>query len=364
MKVAIIHDSLSYFGGAERTLLSLADAFPQADIITSLFNKNIKEFRWLQDRIKKKFSIYHSLLTERIVFKPVFQLYWETINLTKYHIVLTSSDALSSKSIVTSPNTLHICYCHTPPKYLYPEKPRYEENKSIFPIARHFFISYLRSLDFISAQRPDILIANSKTVRERIKKYYRRNAQVIYPPVSVPSNAPSKKYSSDYYVSAGHSSRAKGTDLIIKAFNNTQKKLMILGSGKLFSKHQKLAGKNVHLLGHVDERTKWKYLKKAKAFISAAVDEDFGIAAVEAMAHGVPVIAYRSGGLTETVIEEKTGLFFDEHTPKALNETIDRFERIKLDPLTCFNHAKQFSQERFLREIKLMVNNAYEEKIK
>jgi glycosyltransferase involved in cell wall biosynthesis len=222
----------------------------------------------------------------------------------------------------------------------------------------------MRIYDFVAAQRPDFFIAISRAVQSRINKYYRRNSVLIYPPVPVPDTPPRHKNVKDYYILISRLYKAKGVNIAIDAFNSLGQKLIIVGKGSELKRFQKKAGPTITFLGFLNEKAKNRYLSQAKALIFPSFDEDFGIAPVEAMAHGVPVIALYSGGSKETIIDKKTGIFFHEPTPKSLIKAVRLFESLNFNPEDCYRQAKHFSEERFEKEIKKFLQVAINKKVK
>ncbi len=262
-----------------------------------------------------------------------------------------------------------ICYTHTPPRYLYGyatarDWKKHKSFAAVAEIANHF----LRMTDYNSSKNVDFFIANSEEIAGRIKKFYRRDATVIYPPVD---NAISNfkfqitnKNKKNYFLTGGRLARAKGIDVIVKAFNENGLPLKIFGKG--FAGYQEELKKEVRsknqesrieFLWEVTDKEKLELMRNAKAFIFASYDEDFGITPVESMSVGTPIIAFRSGGVKETVVDGKTGLFFEENTPEALNAAVKSFEKLKLDPKDCIKQAEKFSSARFKKEIKEFVNS-------
>ncbi len=205
----------------------------------------------------------------------------------------------------------------------------------------------MRQTDFVSAQRPDLFIANSRTVSSRIDKYYRRDAVVIYPPVAIPNKKDMKRVIKNYYVYVGRLYRQKGIDLLINTFNKTGKKLIVIGTGREYKSFLSVSKSNIIFKGYLSELEKNKIVAKAMGLIFPAIDEDFGIVPVEAMALGVPVIAYYSGGVRESVIEGKTGIFFHEFSSNSLINALKRFERMKFDPSECYRQSEKFSVKKF-----------------
>lgn len=360
LKVAIIHDSLIEAGGAERVIKTFLKIFPQADLYTSLVKRGDPQLEGLQERVKKAWKGIPFIDNYKTISKLLVHLYWESLDLSEYQIVISSSDVFSSKSVLTLPSTLHVCYCYTPPKFLYPEYPPVDETRISLRFRTKVLLSIIRVFDYIAAQRPDIFIANSETVKARINKYYRRDATVIYPPVDVPAYKPTKDYLGDYYVYIGKLQGSKGVKLAIKACNRLKRKLIVIGEGRQKRELEGVAGGTISLLGFLSDKTKIDYLKKAKGFIFPSRDEDFGIAPVEAMSYGVPVIAYFSGGPKETIIDGETGIFFKGYTIDGLVNAIKRFEKMHFDPIKCYKQAKKFSEERFKKKILEFIAREYD----
>ncbi|MBI2032196.1 MAG: glycosyltransferase [Candidatus Levybacteria bacterium] len=266
-------------------------------------------------------------------------------------------------------NAVQICYCHTPPRYLYGYETARDWKKSYTSVViGTIAIHILRMFDFKYSKNVDYYIANSEETRRRIQKFYRRDAAVIYPPVEIKNHESRimNQGKGEYYLTGGRIARAKHTDLILEAFAKNGLPLKIFGKGfagfeeelrKKFGKY-----KNIEFLGEVGDEEKDELMKGAKAFVFASEDEDFGIVPVEAMMAGTPVIAHRSGGVLETVIEGETGLFFDEFSVESLNNAIKKFETLRraqgmFDSAKIKQHAQKFSKERFEREIKEFVNS-------
>lgn len=353
MNVAIIHDVFIEFGGAERVLLALLDLYPTADVYVPLLsNERRKE---LQQHTKGKvissfFNVIPFIHSASILLKPLLYLYWEQLDLTCYNLVISSSHSFSSKSVITAPHTLHIAYIHTPPRYLYTEfnETRVLKNP-LFRILLSPLLSWLRIRDFIGAQRPDILIANSKHVQQRIQKYYRRKSVVVYPPVRIPKKF--FKRAPRYFVCVSRLARQKGMDLAIRTCNKLKERLVIVGEGAQGSYLRSIAGPTIEFLGRVQDEEMSEVWAGAKALIYPSIEEDFGIVPVEAMAHGVPVIAYDSGALRESVIEGKTGVFFEDFTTNSVMRAIRQFSTMRLSPSVMRSHAKGYSEELFRKRL-------------
>lgn len=359
-KIAIIHDVFIENGGAERVLLTLVTMFPKADIFVPLLSANNREV--LQGKTTGKvFSSFFNHIpfihSASILLKPFLYLYWENLDLSGYDLVISSSHSFSSKGVITSSASLHLSYIHTPPRYLYAEfnETRVLQNK-FFKILLLPLMSWLRQKDFIAAQRPDILVANSLEVKQRIKKYYRREAKVVYPAISSfsPVNQPATK--KEYYVCFSRLAKQKGIDLIIKAFNRLGKKLVIVGKGAEEKYLKSIANTNIKFLGYVEDKDLTRIFSKAQGLVYASIEEDFGIVPVEALSMGVPVLAFYSGGVKE-VLNKKVGMFFYERTELALVQAITEFEQKNFSPKACLSRAAFFSEKKFKNSIIKLINN-------
>ena len=363
MKIALTHDHLFQLGGAERVLLELHNMFPESPVYTLIHNPE-------KSGLFKDLNIKTSFLKKLPFGQNHFKWYlwlmpiaWEEMNFSGYDIVISSSSAFS-KGVLTPPNTLHISYCHSPTRYLWSDAHNYVEEikqpkliKKLLPL----ILNKLRTWDHVAAQRVDKFIANSEFVAKRIKKYYQRDSTVIYPPVET------KKFNiaaeiSDYYIVVSRLRPYKKVDLVIKAFNQLGMPLKIIGSGEEEAKLKKMAKDNIEFLGELSDDQRNVILAKAKAFIHPQ-EEDFGIAAVEAMACGRPVIAYKSGGALETVIENETGRFFKEQTWEALADTVIRFNRDidQFDPVKIKQHSEKFDTEVFRQKINDFISKSWQE---
>ena len=326
MKIALVHDQLQEFGGAERVLVAFKKIFPQADVYTSFYNpeklgihsKYFKNWRIITswtDKIPFLKNIYSPL-------RFITPWIWESFDFSKYDLVISSSGSYMSKGIITRPETVHISYLHHQPRYLY----SYEtgslhelQKYLLFRIYANLVNHPLRLWDYISSQRPDYLIANSEETKKRIQKFYRRDSYVIYPPVNIPAKdtilARSDQDGTNnfaYFITTSRLAKAKHINILIKAANNLKFNLKIVGTGRDENYLKSIAGNTVEFLGNIsDDKQPILYLN-AKAFLFSAVDEEFGIAPVEAMGYGLPVIAYASGGIKETIRDEFNGYLFNE----------------------------------------------------
>jgi len=383
MKVALIHDHLAQDGGAEKVLKVLAGMYPEAPIYTLLFepkmvNKYFKN-RQIETSIIQKLpgGIKHYQW-----YMPFMPMAVEFFDLSKYDLVISDASAFS-KGVITSPDTLHICYCHTPTRYLWDYTHQYinelKYNK-YFKKVISLVLNYIRIWDKSAADRVDKYIANSLIVQKRIKKYYRRDSVVIYPPVEVDKFYISKnlgssasveitadKFSSakatadKYFLIGGRLAPYKRVDIVIKAFKELDLNLKIFGDGVDLERLKKIAGnnKNIEFLGRVDDKSKAELYSRCQAFINPQ-EEDFGITMVEAIASGRPVIAYSKGGALEIIKDKKTGLFFSKQTPKAIVEVIKKFNNSRFNPEEIRQVAEKFSLDRFKQKLKEFVEKEYE----
>lgn len=375
MRVALVHDYIKEYGGAERVLETLCEIYPDAQIYTTFYSPSyLGPHRNRFEKLKihttwfQYFPFKNKLLS---YFRLIAPFVFKRINLSDYDVVITSATGT-----YTSPNfvkigskTKLICYCHTPPRYLYGYSTA-APWKSVWWRRALYVVGiipmhFLRMLDFQASQRPDFFIANSKEVQARIQKFYRRDSTVIYPPVDIGNREEGlgdRKTSNlkpkTYYLAGGRLARPKHVDLAVEVCTRLNLPLKVFGrefSGYGQELHN-IAGPTIEFLGEVSEQKKWELFSGAKAYIFTSEDEDFGIMPVEAMMAGTPVIAHKSGGVLETVIDGKTGVFFNAFTVESLEEAIKKFEKTKLDPKELKDYAQKFSKERFKRELQEFVN--------
>ena len=362
MKVAIAHEFLTQFGGAERVLLALNEIYPDAPIYV-LVRKDFK-----QDNYFKNLNIHTSslqkwfnLLGKRQKLLLSFYPYAiEQFNFSEFDLVISSSNSFA-KGIITSPDTIHICYCHSPTRYLWDYKDEYlkEQGMSVFSkVVVNKMLDNLRIWDYQAAQRVDYFIANSMNVKKRIKKYYRHDSEVIYPPVGIKKFNLNNKRQGDYFLLAGRLSAYKKTELALEAFSQLKDKLVIIGEGADFYKFKNRKLKNVNFVGFVDDKKLEGYYQNCCALIFPQ-EEDFGIIPVEAMATGTPVIAYKKGGTIETVIDGETGIFFEKQSKGEIMDAIERFKKIKhkFNPTLIRKHAEKFDERIFKEKVKKFIFN-------
>ncbi|NCO79710.1 glycosyltransferase family 4 protein [Candidatus Falkowbacteria bacterium CG_4_9_14_3_um_filter_38_19] len=363
MRVALVHDHLAQDGGAEKVLKVLADLFPQAPIYTLLCEKkNI-------DKYYKNRQIETSII-QRLPggvkhyqwYMPFMPMAVEFFDLSGYNVVISDTSSFA-KGVITTSHTLHICYCHTPTRYIWSDTHQYinelKYNK-YFKKLISLVLNYIRMWDRLAADRVDKFIANSNFVARRIKKYYQRDPQVIYPPVEIARFKVSSNIS-DYFLTGGRLVPYKRVDLAIVACQKLGKKLKIFGDGVDLKRLKKIVGKdkNIEFVGRIDEETKADLYSHCLAFINPQ-EEDFGITVVEAMASGRPVIAYGSGGAREIVKAGITGEFFSEQKVDSLAEVLRNFDATKFDPRAIRHYVEKFSVERFKKEISDFINQEYD----
>jgi len=361
VKIAIAHDYLNQFGGAERVVEALHEAFPEAPIFTSIYlpHKLPDSFRKMD--IRASFMQHLPFLEKH--FKKYLLLYplaFERFDLSAYDVVLSSSSAFG-KGIKKGPNTCHICYCYSPMRFVW----RYEDYiekedlgvaiKLILP----FFLNWLKKWDLRTNESVDYFVAISNYIAKRIENFYNRRSDVIYPPVNTGNFEPSADVQ-DYFLIVSRLNAYKKIDIAIKAFNELGLPLKIIGEGPYKKQLMAIAGKNVEFLGKIPDKELPGYYAECRAFIFPG-EEDFGITPVEAQAAGRPVIAYGSGGALETIVENRTGVFFREQNEGSLIEVVNRFANMHFDSSMIRENAMKFDKEKFKDKIREYVEEKYRE---
>ena len=365
MVIALVHDQLQEFGGAERVFLALKKIYPQAEVFTSFYNKealsnNAPDYkRW---KIKTSWASYIPFFGK--LYSPLRFLapsIWESFDFSKYDLVISSSGWYMSKNIKTKKPTVHISYVHHPPRYLYVYETAMEWQK-YWPVRiyAHIINHQLRVWDYYASQRANYFIVNSEETKKRVKKFYRRDSTVIYPPVDIPKKFKLQVPSSKYYVTLSRLARAKHIEVLIEAANKKRFKLKVIGEGRDLDFLKSIAGPTVEFVGHIDDREFENLFINAKAFLFASVDEEFGIAPIEAMGYGVPVIAYNSGGLKETVKPGTNGYLFEELNSQSLLQKIKQLESLPKEKYLEMRknaraEAEQYSFENFKKKITAFV---------
>lgn len=364
-KIAIVHEYMLKIGGAEKVLLALHEAYPSADIFTFLYDEKGTK------GLFKDCKIHTSLLQNNKLFnkKPRLLLskypkVIEEFDLSEYDIVISNSNSFAH-GVITKPKTFHICYCHSPMRYVWDWYHQYLNENKLDRGLRSFYLRNIlhkiRIWDRVSADRVDFWLSNSNTVKERVSKYYRKDSLILYPPVDVSEIEISKDIPDSYYIIVSRLEPYKKIEVAIKAFNQNKKQLVIIGVGSDQSRLTKIANANIEFLGWQSNKSVYEYLRNAKALIFPG-EEDFGITPVESMACGRPVIAYAKGGVLETVIPNKTGVFFKEETSQSLNNAINELEEnyTNFSPSICREQAEKFSKELFISNITKIINDNYD----
>lgn len=357
MKVALVYDRVNKWGGAESVLLALHQLYPKAPLYTSVYDPKLAPWA-------KVFDVRTSFLQNLPLPKNAHEYYpylmgiaFESFNFNEYDLVISVTHEFA-KAIITKPKTLHLCYCLTPTSYLWSGYDAYFSDKSeIFRSLAAPVIKYLRWYDQIVCHRPDRYIAISHEVQNRIKKYYQADSDLIYPPVDIPEiKFPVTQ--GDFYLIVSRLVPNKNIQIAIEAFNELGYPLKIVGSGRDGPRLKSLAKNNIEFLGYLTDAELARYYRQCQALIVPGV-EDFGIVAVEAQSYGKPVIAFRKGGSLETVIEGKTGWFFNEPSGDSQKNIIEKIRNRKINPRDCIQNANRFSNDRFKKECTDLIKRIY-----
>ncbi|NOY14602.1 MAG: glycosyltransferase family 4 protein [bacterium] len=364
MKIALVHDFLAEWGGAERVVLALHHIFPKAPLYTAFYlpNRLGQHNRHFQN-LTINTSFLQKIPAISRLYSPLrlwALLAFEQLDFSQYDVVISSSNMYMAKGVICRPQTLHVSYLHSIPKYLYGYTTAQNwrqtlAGKLIAPYLNH----RMRFLDFVASQRPDVLVANSKETRKRIFKAYKRDALVVYPPVDIPAKPPAAA-KRDFILVVSRLVLAKHVDLAIKLAQKYKLKLKIVGAGPDLPRLKSLAGPETCFLGSVSDDRLHTLYAQAQALIFPSEDEDFGIVPIEAQAHGTPVIAHASGGSLETVIDGQTGLLFKDLTLESLSKAWQKFQTIRFDPLTLYNHTQKFSFDVFKTNITNLIQKHYD----
>jgi glycosyltransferase involved in cell wall biosynthesis len=361
MRVALVHDYLNQYGGAEKVLEALHALYPTAPVYTSVYARD-----QMPDHFRD-WTIYTSFM-QRV--RPVrrrhqlglilYSTAFERFDLSRYDLVISSSSAWA-KGVITGPHTLHVCYCHSPMRFVW-HYHDYLRGENVGPIGRvllPFIMGYVRLWDEVSAQRPDAYLANSREVARRISKFYRRPSTVINPPVDVANYHVAPAYD-DYFLVVSRLVPYKRLDVVIDAFNQLGLPLKVVGRGRQRAELEAMAGANIEFLGAVDQPALCDLYARCRALIWPEA-ADFGIAPVEVQASGRPVIAYAAGGALETVLPGETGIFFHQQTAAALIAAVQSFDAAHFDPQRIRRHAEQYDISVFTRRMAEFVDAALSE---
>lgn len=366
MKVAIIHDWLTDMGGAEKVLKSIINLYPDADLFSLVCSMSKEQLSSLGINQPVNTSFIQNLPWGNKKYRsylPFMPFAIEQFDLSKYDLIISSSYCVA-KGVITGPDQLHVSYCHSPVRYAWDLQHQYLKEtgitKGVKSILARYFLNKLRNFDVRSSFAVDNYIANSTFIQRRINKFYRRESEIIFPPVDTDSFKLQEE-KQDYYVTCARLVPYKKVDLIVDSFKSMpDKKLVVVGEGPDFKKIKATLPNNVKLLGFLEYDALIKQIQNAKAFIYAA-EEDFGIVPVEAQACGTPVIGYGKGGLIDTVKNGVTGIHFYEQTTSSIIKAINRFEDQSSQLAVAkdiSNHAIQFGSQRFERELQEYINQA------
>ena len=364
MKVALVHDFLNQYGGAERVLEAIHEIFPYAHVYTSLHDPTKLPLRMRNWDIRPfrlpKIPLAHFLK----YYTAFYPFLFENLDLREYDLVI-SSTAFFAKGALVRPGAVHISYIHTPPRFLYHYRAETGKRELFFyrPILA-LLDNFFRIWDYRAARRPNFIVANSQEVAKRVKKFYGRESTVVYPPVELPQKSEIRDQRSEkefYYLVVSRLLSYKRIDLAIKAANELKVPLRIVGTGKEEARLRRMAGPTVEFLGFVSDDKLSDVYSGCQALIFPT-DEDFGIVPVEAMSFGKPVLAFAKGGALETVLAGKTGEFFREETTASLVEAWKSFDPSKYKAKDCIVQAKRFSKDRFQKEFRAFVEKAVAQK--
>lgn len=361
MRVALVHDYLNQMGGAERVLLIFKEMFPEAPIFTSIYDPKRVHSDFQKFEIHTSFmQKFPFIMNHHQPYLPFYPLAMESFDLRGYDLVLSSSSAFA-KAVITRPETTHICYCHTPMRWAwnYSDYINRENISGIVKVFLPLIVSSLRIWDYSSASRVDHFAANSPVVASRIKKYYRRESEVIPPPIDT-SLFQTSNETEDYFLILSRLIPYKRIDIAIQAAKTLGVPLKIIGAGRDYLRLKSLSGPTVEFLGKLPDEKVKEYLSKCRALIHPG-EEDFGLTPLEAQASGRPVIAYGRGGVITSVTPGKTGVFFNEQTEESLINAIQRFEKINFNPQKIRQQAEKFDikifKQRMLQFIEASTQN-------
>jgi len=384
MRIALVQDYLKEYGGAEAVFETLSDIFPEADIFTTLYCPRF--FGPHRPRLEKKWGTrVHQSFFKFIPFaykiisplRLLSSLAFKLFNFSSYDLIITSATGAYFPNALNKKSAKLICYCHTPPRYLYGlptarDLKKYPIFNFLAGVANHF----LRLFDYKYAQNVDLFIANSQTTAARIQKFYRRDSIIINPPIDLPSEkvkreffpraiirgnpkgvSTAKNLREQYFLTGGRLARAKRYDIAIEACNQLKVPLKIFGRDFAGSESElrKISGPTIEFLGEVTQEQKAKLFSSASAYLFCSDNEDFGMVSVEAQSYGCPVVGYKSGGIIETVIDGKTGILFDELTPGSCSAAIQKLEKSNIKAIDCIKNASRFSTEFFIQKIKKII---------
>lgn len=354
-KVALVYDRVNKWGGAERLLLQIHQVFPEAPLYTLVHQPSSSAWANVFKVIPTFFNKFKYLQSRHELLAPFASLAFEQFNFKQYDVVISVTSA-EAKSILTIPQTLHLCYCLTPTRYYWSGYEEYLGGS--FSSIKKFIARKLKKLDLIDSARPDVYIGISNEVKNRIKKYYQRDSEVVYPGIEQKFFESERIKRNDQYLYVSRMVGYKKPQMVVEAFNLSGKKLVMVGTGHLITSLRRIAKSNITFLEIVSDERLHQLYQESKALVFSA-HEDFGLVPLEAMACGCPVIAYKAGGALETVKESVSGVFFNQQTTSSLNKAINKFELLHLSHDQIVSHARNFSQENFHKEFRAKVLSAW-----
>ncbi|MBW4518919.1 MAG: glycosyltransferase [Scytolyngbya sp. HA4215-MV1] len=358
MKVALVHDYLREYGDAERVLAALHRLYPQAPVYTAfvdLARLGTAAGQFADWEIRSTFAQHLPLITRNFrAYKSWLPYFWESLDLSEFDLVISSSGEYLSHAVLTGAETLHISYCHTPARDLW-EPAHAEAGNRWLRLWRN---THLRHYDFYTTQRVDRFITNSQRVARRIKKFYGCTAEVIPPPIKIHGKG---KAGEQYYLYVGQLERHQQVDLAIAACQQLARPLWVVGSGDEAERLKREAGDRIRFLGNVSESHLPELYADARALIFPATDADFGFSPIEAMGHGVPVIASAQSGIREIILNYRTGLLFSQPTVDSLCATITQFEGLRFSAYACIERAEEFSESVFMPKLKWFIAQAIDD---
>ncbi|MFA6423644.1 MAG: glycosyltransferase [Patescibacteria group bacterium] len=364
MKIALVHDFLNQLGGAERVLTVLHQMYPTAPVYTLLYDpEKTRGFFSSWDIRPSYLQKWPNFLKKRQKYLlPFYSTAIESFDLSEYDLVISSSNSFA-KGVITGPDTLHVSYCHSPMRYAWDWHAEYLNENKLNWFSKKIvkkIIHQIRIWDKESAKRVDFWIANSNNVKQRIKKYYHQDSEVLFPPVNS-SNFKIEENPSDYFLIVSRLSAYKKVELAVKTFNELGYHLVVVGTGEQYNMLKSIAKPNVEIVGFKSDKVVQEYMSNCRAFVHP-LEEDAGITPLEAMASGRPVIAYHKGGSLESVQEGINGVFFNEPTVDSLIEGIKKFEEAesRFDPQKIQESVSQFDNSKFKEKLEKIIK----EKIK
>jgi glycosyltransferase involved in cell wall biosynthesis len=353
--VALVHDFLLDLRGAERVFAAICDAWPEADVFTAVYDEAGTEGRFAARTPRTSFL--QRLRPSARTFRGLLPLYphaIESLDLRGYDLVISSSSAWAH-GVLPDPGAVHVCYCHNPFRYAWSEREATLAGRRALRLPLRVILSRWRQWDWIAAQRVDRYVANSRLTASRVRRYFGREADVLHPPVELERFAPGPV--GDSYLVVAELMPHKRIDVAVHAFNRLHKPLVVVGDGPELRRLRRIAGPTVMFTGRLPDAAVADLLRRARALVVTAAEE-FGIAAVEALASGRPVIALGSGGVLESVHEGETGAYYRSSDPEALADVVSSFDPLAVDPAACVAAAGRFGTDRFQSALRAIVAEA------